>query len=280
MQSNTGPASGSRVSPLPVSEMNAGPMDHGRTPRTSFNAPTTPPLTVFTIGHSTRAIEDFIQALQTHGVTRIVDVRTIPRSRHNPQFDQDCLPRSLKEAGISYSQLPDLGGLRHTTRASMNLGWRNESFRGFADYMETPAFEKGIRELMRLAGKDKIALMCAEAVPWSCHRSLIADALLVRGVRVNHIMSPWRYESHTLTSFAKVRGHRVTYPLEAVPRRSRTITAPVDRPPATGKHRGEEALPHPADPLPLSRSGRRHIRGKCQLGLQRRQRSAHAGDGR
>jgi uncharacterized protein (DUF488 family) len=159
-------------------------------------------LTVATIGHSTRTIEEFIQALQSHGVTRVVDVRTIPRSRHNPQFGQDCLPASLQAAGIGYVHLPDLGGLRHTTRASPNLGWRNASFRGFADYMQTPAFEKGIRELLRIARTDRIAVMCAEAVPWACHRSLIADALLVRGIRVHHILSAGRYEPHRLTPFA------------------------------------------------------------------------------
>lgn len=169
-------------------------------------------LTVFTVGHSTHTIEDFIRSLQAHGVTRVVDVRTIPRSRHNPQFNQDCLSSSLKEAGIACVHLPNLGGLRPTTLASRNLGWRNKSFRGFADYMATPAFERGIRALIRLARQENVAMMCAEAVPWACHRSLIADALLVRGIRVIHILSPWRYEPHKLTPFASVRNVRVTYP--------------------------------------------------------------------
>ncbi len=182
--------------------------------QTSHSARITTSLIVLTIGHSTRTIEDFIQTLQAYGVTCVVDVRTIPRSRHNPQFSQDCLPRSLKEAGIGYVHVPALGGLRHTTRHSRNLGWRNESFRGFADYMETPAFEQGVRELLRLARKDKLALMCAEAVPWACHRSLIADALLARGIRVNHILSAWRYEPHELTPCAKVLDTYVTSPRE------------------------------------------------------------------
>lgn len=176
-------------------------------------------LAVATVGHSTHPIEDFIRSLQAHGITRIIDVRAIPRSRHNPQFNQDCLARSLKEAGIGYAHLPDLGGLRHASSASRNLGWRNEAFRGFADYMGTPAFEKGFRKLLRFARNGKIALMCAEAVPWACHRCLIADALLVRGIRVNHILSAWRYEPHMLTPFAKISDAHVTYPPAAESRR-------------------------------------------------------------
>ncbi len=191
----------------------------GQMHQTTHSARGTISLTVLTIGHSTRTIEDFIQTLQAYGVTRVVDVRTVPRSRHNPQFSQDFLPRSLMESGIGYVHLPALGGFRHTTRDSRNLGWRNESFRGFADYMETPAFGKGLREILRLARKDKLALMCAEAVPWACHRRLIADALLARGIRVNHILSSWRYEPHSFTPFAKVRACRVTYPREGETRR-------------------------------------------------------------
>lgn len=187
--------------------------------RNTQSARVTTSLTVLTIGHTTHTIEHFIQSLEAHEVSRVVDVRRIPRSQHNPQFNQDCLSRSLREAGIGYVHLPDLGGLRQTTRASRNLGWRNKSFRGFADYMETPPFEKGVRALLRLARQDKIALMCAEAVPWACHRCLIADALLARGTRVNHILSAWRYEPHTLTPFAKVHDRQVTYPLQDKRRR-------------------------------------------------------------
>jgi uncharacterized protein (DUF488 family) len=167
---------------------------------------------VLTVGHSTRAIEDFIRLLQAQGVSCVADVRTIPRSRHNPQFSAESLSKSLQKAGIGYVHLAGLGGLRHPNRDSPNTGWRNASFRGFADYMQTPQFEKGLEELTQLAQGKRLALMCAEAVPWRCHRSLIADALTVRGIRVDHIMSLSSRRPHVLTPFAKVRGKRVTYP--------------------------------------------------------------------
>jgi len=207
---------------------------------------------VLTAGHSTRTIEDFIWLLQAHGVTRVVDVRTIARSRHNPWFDQDFLSRSLEEAGIGYVHMAGLGGLRHTARDSPNLAWRNESFRGFADYMRTPAFERSMKELLRLARQERIALMCAEAVPWACHRSLIADALLARAVRTRHILSLSHCEPHTLTSFAKVRGIHVTYPpalrrRKQIPRkRARTRMGRRGRPNFDGRRSQEsfhEALP-------------------------------------
>jgi uncharacterized protein (DUF488 family) len=169
---------------------------------------------VLTIGHSTRAIEEFIGLLQAHAVSRVVDVRTIPRSRHNPQFNQDSLADSLKKAGLGYVHMPGLGGLRHARRDSINLGWRNASFRGYADYMQTPQFEQSLEELIQLTEQERIAIMCAEAVPWRCHRSLIADALLVRGIRTEDIMSPTSHQVHTLTPFAKVRGTTITYPAE------------------------------------------------------------------
>ena len=134
---------------------------------------------VLTIGHSTRRIEEFINLVLAHGVSRVVDVRTIPRSRHNPQFNADSLPRSLKKTGVDYVHMAGLGGLRHPTRDSLNIGWCNGSFRGFADYMQTPEFETSLGEFIELARQGGVALMCAEAVPWRCHRSLIADALLV-----------------------------------------------------------------------------------------------------
>jgi hypothetical protein len=170
------------------------------------------PLTVLTVGHSTRAIQDFIYLLQVHGVTRVVDVRTIPRSRHNPQFNAEALPASLREVGIGYTHLAKLGGLRHSNRNSQNLGWRNASFRGYADYMQTPDFESGLAELIRSARNERVAVMCAEAVPWACHRSLIADALLVRGIHVEHIMSRTHSQAHRLIPFAKVQGTTITYP--------------------------------------------------------------------
>ncbi len=172
---------------------------------------------VLTIGHSTRALEEFIGLLQAHGATRVVDVRTVPRSRHNPQFNKDSLTGSLKKAGLGYIHMPGLGGLRHAKRDSLNVGWRNASFRGYADYMETPEFEQSLQELIRLAKEERVVIMCAEAVPWRCHRSLIADALLVRGIRAEDIMSPTRSQVHTLTAFAKVQGTTITYPAGASP---------------------------------------------------------------
>ncbi|MGZ8171992.1 MULTISPECIES: DUF488 domain-containing protein [Methylobacter] len=169
---------------------------------------------VLTIGHSTRTLEGFIGLLRAHGATRVVDVRTVPRSRHNPQFDEASLPGSLKEAGFGYVHMPGLGGLRHAKRDSINTGWRNASFRGYADYMQTPEFERSLDELIPLAHQERTVLMCAEAVPWRCHRSLIADALLVRGIRAEDIMSPTRRQVHTLTPFAKVLGTTITYPAE------------------------------------------------------------------
>lgn len=170
---------------------------------------------MLTIGHSTRTLEEFIHLLQAHGATCVVDVRTVPRSKHNPQFNKTSLPRSLKKVGMKYVHLPGLGGLRHAKRDSPNAGWRNASFRGYADYMQTPEFAQSLQELILLANQEQIVLMCAEAVPWRCHRSLIADALLVRGIRTEDIMSPTRRQVHELTAFAKVWGTTITYPAEA-----------------------------------------------------------------
>ena len=167
---------------------------------------------VQTIGHSTRPITEFLHLLQAHEVTCIVDVRTIPRSRHNPQFNADSLPGSLSKAQIDYRHMPALGGLRRTSAASANIGWHNTSFRGFADYMQTPEFAHALEELVNLAHGQQVALMCAEAVPWRCHRSLIADALLVHRIPVEHIMSLSHRQQHTLTPFAKVDGHQIIYP--------------------------------------------------------------------
>jgi uncharacterized protein (DUF488 family) len=185
---------------------------------------------VLTIGHSTRTLEEFIGLLQAHGATRVVDVRTVPRSRHNPQFNKASLPRALKKSGLSYVHLSGLGGLRHAKRDSLNVGWRNASFRGYADYMQTPEFEQSLEELIGLANQDRIALMCAEAVPWRCHRSLIADALLVRGIRTEDIMSLTRRQVHVLTPFAKVRGTTITYPAEISPRNTKRPSAKCSRP--------------------------------------------------
>jgi uncharacterized protein (DUF488 family) len=172
-------------------------------------------LTVFTIGHSTRTWGELLELLRGHGIERVVDVRSIPRSRHNPQFNRETLSAKLRGARIGYVHLRRLGGLRHARRDSPNMGWRNASFRGFADYMQTPEFGKGLQRLIKLAKQKKSAIMCAEAVPWRCHRSLIADALTARGIRAAHIISGKRVQVHTLTSFGRVRGDRITYPVVA-----------------------------------------------------------------
>ncbi len=171
---------------------------------------------VSTVGHSTRSLADLIALLRRHGVVTLVDVRTIPRSRHTPQFNRELLAVELPGAGIRYVHLPRLGGLRQGLgKASPNTAWRNPSFRGFADYMLTPDFEAGLNELLELAKEGPVAIMCAEAVPWRCHRSLIADALVARGVPVRHLLGANRADPHRLTPFARVEGQRVSYPTPA-----------------------------------------------------------------
>ena len=196
-------------------------------------------MTIFTIGHSTRSLDDFVALLQAHGVTQLADIRTLPRSRRHPHFSRDALAESLPSVAIAYRHMPELGGLRKPRRDSRNTGWRNTSFRGYADYMETPAFAKAIDDLIAWAqredrrperaapheagvarpfqGRDAdTAIMCAEAVWWQCHRQLVADALVARGLDVRHIMSASAAPRHTLTDFARVeagdRGLSVTYP--------------------------------------------------------------------
>ena len=169
---------------------------------------------IMTVGHSTRPIDEFIALLKNHGVKRLVDVRKVPRSRHNPQFNADELPHTLRSAHISYTHMPELGGLRHARKDSFNTGWRNLSFRGFADYMQTPEFEQGLQALIEMGAREPVAIMCAEAVPWRCHRSLIADALTARGIPVEDIIGTARAQPHKLTPFAHVEGARVTYPGE------------------------------------------------------------------
>ncbi len=169
-------------------------------------------LVVLTIGHSTHPIEEFIDILRAHGVGLVVDVRTVPKSRHNPQFSSDELAASLSDAGIDYERMAGLGGLRHPRPDSPNGAWRNDSFRGYADYMQTERFGAALGTLIETARDRRTAIMCAEAVPWRCHRSLIADALVVRSVPVLHIMSPTSARPHTLHSFARVDGIGITYP--------------------------------------------------------------------
>ena len=166
----------------------------------------------FTVGHSTRSAEEFTALLQAHGVSRLIDVRTVPRSRTNPQFNKDVLPETLHRLGIAYSHVPELGGLRRAAKDSPNVGWRNLSFRGFADHMQTAEFTRGLEVLLSLIDTERVAIMCAEAVPWRCHRSLVADALTIRGVLVEELSSPKKRQPHKMTRFAQVRGTTITYP--------------------------------------------------------------------
>lgn len=169
-------------------------------------------MVIYTIGHSTRSIEEFIELLLANSIKQLVDIRTIPRSRHNPQFEQTALEKSLPVSGIKYIYLKDLGGLRPKVKDSVNMGWHNESFRNYADYMQTSEFENGIEELIEIASKGPTAIMCAEAVPWRCHRSLVGDALLARNIEVKDIISDKSINDHKMTDFAKVNGKNITYP--------------------------------------------------------------------
>jgi len=170
------------------------------------------PAVIFTIGHSTHSIDEFVELLQAHDVKEIVDIRSIPKSRHNPQFNSDTLKESLKRVRIKYKHIKRLGGLRHTKKDSLNLGWHNASFRGYADYMASVEFEAGLAALVKTAGARYTAIMCAEAVPWRCHRSLIADALIKKGWLVRDIMSRKTAHPHRLTPFLKVRKGQLIYP--------------------------------------------------------------------
>jgi uncharacterized protein (DUF488 family) len=168
-----------------------------------------------TVGHSTRPVDALIEMLHAHGIQRLIDVRTIPKSKHNPQYNHEALEQSLRDAGIAYEHRRALGGLRHPRKDSPNTGWRNESFRGYADYMQTAEFESALNALGKAAAHEAVAIMCAEAVPWRCHRMLISDALTARGYRVEHIMSATKSDPHTMTSFAKMEGTSVVYPASA-----------------------------------------------------------------
>lgn len=169
---------------------------------------------IFTVGHSTLPMEEFLTLLGAYGIETLADIRTIPRSRHNPQFNSDTLGNTLLTHKIRYVRLPALGGLRHTRKSSPNTGWRNASFRGYADYMQTSEFARAIEELAALGQASRTAIMCAEAVPWRCHRSLVADALCVRGIPVIEILSATSYRDHKMTPFARVNGLSITYPPE------------------------------------------------------------------
>ena len=173
---------------------------------------------ILTIGHSTRPLDEFLGLLAGHGVECVIDVRTIPRSRRNPQFNSDALEDSLRKAHIGYAHKKQLGGLRHPKKDSINTGWRNEGFRGYADYMQTPEFDAALGELIGFTRTKRCAIMCAEAAPWRCHRSLISDALVIRKVAVEHIMSSTKREPHALTPFAHVDRTRITYPNSPEPK--------------------------------------------------------------
>jgi hypothetical protein len=198
----------------------------------------TQPRIIWTVGHSTRALEELLALLRANRITVLADVRTIPRSATNPQFNRATLPRALRRAGLGYLALPGLGGLRRPRPGSPNGGWRNRSFQGYADYMLTAEFAANLQRLEEAAGQDSVALLCAEAVPWRCHRSLIADALVVRGYDVRHILSPRRNQQHVLRPWAHLEGTILTYP-----------------PPATGR---------PPAPRPNGRSGKDRPVGRSQ----------------
>jgi uncharacterized protein (DUF488 family) len=170
--------------------------------------------TVFTVGHSTLPIERFIAMLNTYGIECLADVRTVPRSRRNPQFNADALGAALAAHDVEYVPLAALGGLRHARKDSLNIGWRNDGFRGYADYMQTQDFADGLGQLVAISRAKRTAIMCAEAVPWRCHRSLVADALLVRGIPAIEILAETSWRGHKLTAFAHVEGTNITYPPE------------------------------------------------------------------
>lgn len=173
-----------------------------------------PKAAIFTVGHSTLALKELVALLEAYGIECLADIRTVPRSRHNPQFNSDTLGHALRAHKIDYVPLQALGGLRHAHKDSPNAGWHNASFRGYADYMQTVEFADGLKELIVLSGAQRTAIMCAEAVPWRCHRSLVADALSVRGIPVVEILSATSYRDHKMTPFAHVEGTRITYPPE------------------------------------------------------------------
>ena len=173
-----------------------------------------PPHAVFTVGHSTLPIERFIALLKTYGVELLADIRTVPHSRHNPQFNDTAMADSLTAAHLEYVPMAALGGLRHTRQDSTNTGWRNKSFRGYADYMQTEEFQDALEVLTKMSRQKRVAIMCAEAVPWRCHRSLVADALNVRDVQAVEILSETSYRMHKITPFAHVEGLHITYPPE------------------------------------------------------------------
>jgi len=182
---------------------------------------------VYTVGHSTHSLDEFVGLLRAYGIERLVDVRTIPRSRHNPQFNRDTLGKLLHNRRIGYRHMKELGGLRHTHADSINTGWHNASFRGFADYMQTPEFATAVMKFIELTSEKTTAIMCAEAVPWRCHRSLIGDALIVRNIDVVDIYTPKSAKPHIITSMANVHGTQIYYPAPAEGESTRSAHEPV-----------------------------------------------------
>ncbi|HEY7839738.1 MAG TPA: DUF488 domain-containing protein [Terriglobales bacterium] len=185
-----------------------------RSPEGAGSGAPPPGCTIYTIGHSNRSLEEFLGLCAGHRLEQICDVRTIPKSRHNPQFGQPGFQVSLEAAGLVYQGLHGLGGLRHAQADSINTGWRNLSFRGFADYMQTPAFAAALAALEALAHERRTAIMCAEAVPWRCHRSLIADALEARHWTVLDIMTTAPARPHRRTPFLSITDGVLSYPPE------------------------------------------------------------------
>ena len=174
-----------------------------------------PASTIWTIGHSTRSADEFVSLLEAHGITGLGDIRTIPASRRHPQFGGDALAARLGAQSIEYRHFPGLGGLRKPAKNSGNSGWKNASFRGYADHMQTPAFGAAVNELLDFGAGRRVAVMCAEAVWWQCHRMLLSDALTARGVEVQHIMGergPSALQPHRMTAFARVESAAVSYP--------------------------------------------------------------------
>lgn len=168
---------------------------------------------LLTVGHSDHSLEDFIELMKAYNIEEVVDIRTIPRSRHNPQFNFETLPKRLRARGIGYKHMKGLGGLRHALKDSINMAWENASFRGFADYMQTEGFKENLEKLIEVIGKKRTAIMCAEVLPWRCHRSLVADALAARKIKVAHIFTRTNCKPHKITAWAKIDGRNITYPL-------------------------------------------------------------------
>jgi uncharacterized protein (DUF488 family) len=185
------------------------PVQHGLTERSMAS------IELWTVGHSTRSFDELVSLLRAWRIEMVVDVRTVPRSRRHPQFNADALAVTLPERGIAYVPMPELGGFRRAQADSPNAAWKTASFRGYADYMLTAEFEQALDRLVEVSAASRVAVMCAEAVPWRCHRSLIGDALVARGHVVHDITSETQAREHRMTRFAHVEGGRVTYPAVA-----------------------------------------------------------------